>query len=193
MNEIVTAYSIYMLLATFGLTLGYHRYFSHYEFTSPKWFEVVMLVAGAICGGRDPIGWVGVHRMHHRYSDTDNDPQAAGWKALFSAWKVPTVPIRYVRDLYRNPRVKWFHHGGAKSVWVISGILCALIGYFEIWIYIQLLSWAGFGIINYFGHLGGKPRNFFLINLIAPFEGNHKDHHVLSNAPVIPEQYRNSN
>jgi fatty-acid desaturase len=43
-----------------------------------------------------------------------------------------------------------------------------------------LLGYAGIGILNYFGHQNSKPMNRWFINILAPFEGNHNDHHSLS-------------
>ena len=40
-----------------------------------------------------------------------------------------------------------------------------------------LLGYAGIGILNYFGHQDGKPRNHWFMNILAPFEGNHDTHH----------------
>ena len=39
------------------------------------------------------------------------------------------------------------------------------------------LSYLGFGILNLFGHNLHGPVNNIWINLIAPLEGNHRDHH----------------
>ena len=46
-----------------------------------------------------------------------------------------------------------------------------------------VLSYLGFGILNLFGHDLKGPINNFWINLIAPLEGNHKDHHEYSQNP----------
>jgi hypothetical protein len=43
-----------------------------------------------------------------------------------------------------------------------------------------ILSYLGFGVLNLFGHDLKGPVNNFWINLIAPLEGNHKDHHEYS-------------
>ena len=51
----------YMLIVTIGITYGYHRYFSHKEFSPTPWQEIVMLYCGLLCGNRSPLGWVGVH------------------------------------------------------------------------------------------------------------------------------------
>lgn len=169
------SYIFYYVLVFIGITLGYHRYFAHKEFDATPAQEIIMLSCGLLCGGRDPISWAGVHRMHHRFSDTEYDPHPNDQRALFSIWKVKSVPKRFVSDLYKNPRVLWFHKYH-KRLWIASAILFLPI--IEMWLIIQGLSWAGFGLLNYFGHKNGKPINRPWLNIIAPFEGNHADHHA---------------
>lgn len=164
------------MLVFIGITLGYHRHFAHKQFDATPLQEVVMLVCGTLCGGRDPISWVGVHRMHHQFSDTEHDPHPNNWKALFSVWRVNSVPQRFVKDLYSNPRVLWFHKYH-KCLWACSAVVFLFGSIIDLWIAIQVLSWIGFGMLNYFGHKDGKPINRPILNIIAPFEGNHADHH----------------
>ena len=45
-------------------------------------------------------------------------------------------------------------------------------------------SYIGFGMLNYIGHSQQGPINNLLINLFAPFEGNHKDHHEKSKKKI---------
>jgi fatty-acid desaturase len=59
-----------------GITLGYHRYFTHRSFSTPKPVQYLMAVCGAMAGEAGPIAWVAAHRYHHTYSDTENDPHS---------------------------------------------------------------------------------------------------------------------
>ena len=167
-------YLTYMLVVFIGITLGYHRYFSHKEFEASAWQEVVMLSLGIVCGGRDPISWVGVHRMHHHFADTEKDPHGTGWTAFFSTWRVNSIPKKYVKDLYNNPRIVFFHRH-KFALWFLSFIV--MLPIWEFWVGIQVLSFFGFGMLNAFGHRDGKPVNNIFLNLIAPMEGAHAEHH----------------
>lgn len=178
---IVLSYLLYYALATIGITFGYHRYVSHKNFKVNSVGEVFILSCGLLCGGRSPLSWAGIHRMHHLYSDTEKDPHGTGLNALLSIWKVKDIPRKFVKDLYKNPRVVWFHKYH-KVLWLSSAIVCLPI--IEYWVLIQLYSWAGFGILNYFGHVDRKPVNRAWINIIAPFEGNHADHHAIKPASL---------
>jgi len=72
-----------------------------------------MLYFGSLCGCQSPISWSGVHRMHHAYADTSKDPHSPNFKKwyeiLFSSWRVKNIPRKFVKDLYENPRVLFFH------------------------------------------------------------------------------------
>ena len=164
----------YYILATIGITLGYHRYLSHGAFKTNKILEVVMLTCGILCGGRSALTWAATHRMHHMYADTEKDPYGTGWTALLSLWKVKSIPRKFVKDLIKNPRVMWFHKYGLY-----------VLGFFFLLFPLQIiivcaLSWIGFGVLNRFGHKDGKPVNRWWLNLIAPWEGQHEEHHHLS-------------
>lgn len=183
---LVYSYITYILLALIGITLGYHRYFSHYEFKANACQEIIMLYCGLLCGGRSVLGWAGVHRMHHAYADTYKDPHSAKyqpwWKILFSLWKVEVLPRKFVKDLLCNKRVMFFHKYGTYILITHQFIFFLIFGVNSLIIHanVFLLAYLGFGILNLWGHDQNGAKNTLWINLIAPFEGNHKDHHEYS-------------
>lgn len=175
-----------MIVVTIGITYGYHRYFSHNQFKTTPFVEIIMLYCGLLCGNRSPLGWVGVHRMHHAYADTANDPHSAKYqlwyKILFSLWRVDSIPRKFIVDTMRNPRVVFFHKY-KNIIYIINAVVLYLIFGPSVLItlaIIYLLAYLGFGILNLFGHDKNGPINNLWINFIAPFEGNHKDHHINS-------------
>ena len=64
---------LHWLTAGVGVTLGYHRLITHRSLQVPKWLEYVLLFCGTLAC-QSPLEWVAKHRMHHRYSDTTEDP-----------------------------------------------------------------------------------------------------------------------
>ena len=183
---ILFSYLSYMLIVTVGITYGYHRYFSHNEFSAKPWQEIVMLYCGLLCGNRSPLGWVGVHRMHHAYTDTPKDPHSAKYQPwysiLFSLWRVEKIPRKFLKDIITNPRVVFFHKH-RNLIYITNAILLALIFGYKALIVLAIiyaLAYFGFGALNFWGHDRKGPINNIWVNLIAPFEGNHKDHHEMA-------------
>ena len=183
---LIYGYIIYWVVAAVGITYGYHRYFAHRTFKANALTETFMLYLGLLCGGRSALTWAGVHRIHHAHADTDRDPHSPKnhpwYVILLSLWKVKSIPRKYMSDLIRNPRVMFFHKYGKYILlyhWVMTlmmfGVNALIVNAM-----VFSLSYVGFGILNFFGHDEKGPANRFLINLIAPFEGNHKDHHEYS-------------
>ena len=80
-------YISYIILATIGATFGLHRYWSHKQGKRRVWFEWLSLFCALPLGVYKPLGWIGIHRLHHKYSDTILDPHCPdhkGLKVLFS-------------------------------------------------------------------------------------------------------------
>ena len=183
---LLLSYIIYMTLALTGITRGYHRYFSHREFETTPTIEIVMLYCGLLCGVRSPLTWAGVHRMHHAYSDTPKDPHSpkymGKWRVFFSLYRIKSIPRKFIKDLLKNPRVMFFHKYGTSIWWAHVIITFFIFGSIAIWInfLVVAFSYIGYGVLNTFGHDLEGPVNRLWINAIAPFEGNHEDHHIES-------------
>src|SRR5690606_21860683 len=60
-------------LRMFGITAGYHRYFSHKSYRTSRAFQTVLAVLGASAVQKGPLWWCGLHRRHHRFSDGPGD------------------------------------------------------------------------------------------------------------------------
>lgn len=119
-----------MVFATgLGITLGFHRLFSHRAFTTWRPVEWVLMVLGCMSGQNSPFYWVAHHRTHHRHSDHDGDPHSPhiwagrrlgllrgfwhsyfGWWVLANEYNYPNgynYPKAAVRDLARRPDLAW--------------------------------------------------------------------------------------
>lgn len=64
------------VLTGHGVTVGFHRYFTHRGFRAPRWLRVGLAVAGSMAIQGSVIQWVADHRRHHRFSDKDGDPHS---------------------------------------------------------------------------------------------------------------------
>jgi stearoyl-CoA desaturase (Delta-9 desaturase) len=70
-----------------GVTVGYHRHFTHGSFKAKRPLRIALAIAGGLSIEMSVIDWVAVHRRHHKYSDQENDPHSpwrfgTDWRAL---------------------------------------------------------------------------------------------------------------
>ncbi|GAB3205863.1 acyl-CoA desaturase [Nocardia tengchongensis] len=64
------------LLTGLGITVGYHRLFTHRTFTAAPAVAVTLAVLGSMAGQGGVISWVALHRRHHECSDREGDPHS---------------------------------------------------------------------------------------------------------------------
>ena len=85
-HDVVIALVFYWV-SGLGITVGYHRYFTHGSFKAKTGLRVALAVAGSLAIEGPVITWVSDHRRHHKYSDKEGDPHSPwrygdDWKAL---------------------------------------------------------------------------------------------------------------
>ena len=97
----------------FGITGGYHRYFSHRSFKTGRLFQFGLAWLGASAGQNGPLWWVSHHRHHHRHADTGDDIHPPGLKGFWWAHAGWILSRRYdgydkslVKDLRRYPELR---------------------------------------------------------------------------------------
>jgi stearoyl-CoA desaturase (delta-9 desaturase) len=136
-------------LTGLGITVGFHRLFTHRSFkTSPAMRGVLAALGSAAVEG-PVIEWVANHRKHHRFSDQPGDPHSphldhaggtlkgtpsgahAGWRGALAGlyhahvgWIFGDESLasrdRYARDLMADPVVSFVDR--TFLVWVIAGL-----------------------------------------------------------------------
>jgi stearoyl-CoA desaturase (Delta-9 desaturase) len=57
-----------------GITVGFHRLFVHGSFETWSWVKVILAILGSMAVQGSLFHWVGMHRRHHQFSDTVEDP-----------------------------------------------------------------------------------------------------------------------
>ena len=127
---------IMWLVTGLGITVGYHRLFTHKSFQAQKNFEIGLAIAGGMAGQGGVISWACLHRRHHQLSDREGDPHSPNLhggsiKNKFNGllhshflWmrkhEYPN-PGYYVRDLLQSKhivRVNRYYY-----IWVLLGIV----------------------------------------------------------------------
>ena len=116
-----------------GVTVGYHRLFTHRAFETPAPIRYGLALLGCMNAQGAPIIWASQHRQHHAFPDEGGDPHSPylGRRpgvlgALKSLWhshyghifhQVETVdPVKYAPDLEREPFLRFLEK---RSGWVV--------------------------------------------------------------------------
>jgi stearoyl-CoA desaturase (delta-9 desaturase) len=141
-HDLVITFLLYVFTGL-GITVGYHRFFTHGSFRAGAPLTVMLAIAGSMAIEGPVLRWVADHRRHHAFSDRDGDPHSPwrygetvpallrgllhahlGW--LFDPQN--TNPKRYAPDLLRNRAVMMVSRAFAPLV-IFSLGLPALLGW----------------------------------------------------------------
>ncbi|MFI9270651.1 acyl-CoA desaturase [Kitasatospora sp. NPDC052896] len=74
-TDVIIATVMYFT-ACHGITIGYHRFFTHRAFKANRPLKIAMAVAGSLAVEGPLVRWVADHRKHHKFSDKAGDPHS---------------------------------------------------------------------------------------------------------------------
>ncbi|MDP8930938.1 MAG: acyl-CoA desaturase, partial [Actinomycetota bacterium] len=66
----------FYVFTVLGVTVGYHRLFTHRSFEVSLPIRALLAVAGSMAVEGSIIDWVATHRRHHAYADVYGDPHS---------------------------------------------------------------------------------------------------------------------
>jgi len=69
-------FALFYLIPGLGITVGFHRYFTHRSFETSRPFKAVLAVLGSMTSQGPVCQWVSDHRKHHAHSDVEGDPHS---------------------------------------------------------------------------------------------------------------------
>src|SRR3954469_20864022 len=128
-----------MYIATgLGITVGFHRLFTHRSFKTGKAVRAILAALGSAAIEGPVISWVADHRKHHTFSDQPGDPHSphvdhghglkGALRGLFHAhvgWLFIHTQRgnrqRYAPDLMDDPMIRWIDR--TFVLWVVVGLL----------------------------------------------------------------------
>jgi stearoyl-CoA desaturase (delta-9 desaturase) len=124
------------VLTALGITVGFHRLFTHRAFQTYPAVQFVLGVLGSMAVQGSLLKWVALHRRHHAHSDRPGDPHSPHlhgggilgllrglWHAHLG-WVFQADPPdldRYVKDLRRSALLRMV--STLFPVWVVLGLL----------------------------------------------------------------------
>jgi stearoyl-CoA desaturase (delta-9 desaturase) len=133
----IVVFAILYLVTGLGVTVGFHRLFTHRSFATKPWMRGVFAAAGSMAIEGPVISWVADHRKHHAFADQPGDPHSphvdhgVGWRGALRGlahahmgWLFIHTQRgarkRYAPDLVADPVVSWVDR--TFVVWVLSGL-----------------------------------------------------------------------
>ena len=182
----------YCFLETFAGNIGLHRYYGHKSFETSKSWDFILRFLSHYIGVGSVVSWVGQHRKHHHFSDTDYDVhnfRSLGLaKVLFGVWDV-TIEKKYIKDVIKNDKLMWWH----RNYWgfhVLLILVFSLIGVEFLFAFYALPNLmcliSGYVLAIVTHHHGyvtyelenDRSTNSCIANIYTLGEGWHNNHHA---------------
>ena len=148
--------ALFFAIAAHGITIGFHRAFTHGSFTPNRPLKIALAIAGSLAIEGPVARWVADHRKHHAFSDAEGDPHspwaygesarglAKGFLFAHTGWlfDVEQTPIeKYAPDLLKDRDIARISR--LFPLWVAVSLLApALLG--------GVLSWSWHGALTAF-------------------------------------------
>lgn len=113
---VIGLFVFFLVFRALGLTVAYHRYFSHRAFKTSRFFQFVLALWGGLCAQRGPLWWASKHRTHHRHCDRPGDPHSPHvdnlWESHIGwALKGESMETNFdmVKDFKKYPELIFFN------------------------------------------------------------------------------------
>lgn len=178
----------------FGVTAGYHRYFSHRTFKTGRVQQFLLAFLAQTSSQKGVLWWAAHHRHHHKHSDTARDlhsPVVDGFWYAHMGWiynHTSETDLDKVRDLAKYPELLFLNRFWYMPPVLLGVGVWALLGWSGLFVGFVLstvLLWHGTFFINSLAHVLGTrryntsddSRNSMLLALITLGEGWHNNHH----------------
>ncbi len=135
-SDLIVFATMYVLTGL-GITVGFHRLFTHRSFKTGKAVRATLAALGSMAIEGPVISWVADHRKHHVFSDQEGDPHSPhvdhghglkgalrglmhahlGWLFIHTQRGLKS---RYAPDLIADPVVNWVSR--TFLLWVIASL-----------------------------------------------------------------------
>jgi stearoyl-CoA desaturase (delta-9 desaturase) len=189
----VLAFGLYAVCG-FCMAGCYHRYLAHRSYRTSRVLCFLMSAGACVALRGGPLWWAGLHRHHHRFSDSPDDTHSPAKGAVwtYAGWllsgRFTRTPYALVRDLARYPELRWLNRN-----WLLPPALLALV-------VLLVGGWSAFAVgfclasvallhsqalLDVAAHSFGwrryatpdTSRNSFLVSFLFMGEGWHNNHH----------------
>ena len=198
-QNLTAALVTWWIAGSWGIGMAYHRLLTHGGFKTPKWLEYALTFCGTLGLQSGPISWVATHRIHHKFTETEEDPHSPrggtiwahiGWILQGEAQvKDDETMQRYAPDLMKD-KFYVFLNKYYYMTPVLAGVILFFIGGWSmvLWgVFLRnVIGWHSTWLVNSATHLWGTrrfethddSRNNGLIAALTFGEGWHNNHHA---------------
>jgi stearoyl-CoA desaturase (delta-9 desaturase) len=197
-SALILCFVLYWLTGGIGITLGFHRLFSHHSFKVPKSIAYVIAFLGTLAGQSGLLWWVARHRAHHKEPDQEGDPHSPrdgfwwshiGWLFVRSDLDEFETYKKFVPDLAKDPYYRFL----TNYFWTVNFLLAGLL---YLWGGVSFLVWGmavrmvivyhATWLVNSATHKWGYRSfrtqddscNLWWVSLVTFGEGWHNNHHA---------------
>ena len=191
--------ALHWITGGLGITLGFHRLLTHRSFKVPKALEYLLAIIGSLACQGGPIKWVVAHRLHHAYSDQEEDPHTPlksffwahmGW-CLYQNKSIddPREYPKFAPDLTQDRMMVFIDRVHILWTLIFAASLYLWGGWpFVVWgIFVRLvLVYHATWLVNSAAHVWGyqtyhskdQSKNLWWVALMTFGEGWHNNHHA---------------
>jgi stearoyl-CoA desaturase (delta-9 desaturase) len=135
----LVVFAILYVATGLGITVGFHRHFTHRSFKTRPAIRAILAVLGSVAVEGPVISWVADHRKHHAFADQEGDPHSphghgggirgalAGLAHAHLGWLFIHTHrgkrTRYAPDLLKDPVVRFVDR--TFVLWAAAGFAAA--------------------------------------------------------------------
>lgn len=200
--ELFILFIVTYQLKALGITVGFHRLFSHSAFKINRVGAFVLCLMGTFAGQGPLKRWVFHHRAHHRFSDKKGDPHSPHYNNFYYGhvgWLFNPDSFDdsiYGRDFLKlSPEVEFISNNSNK-IFLLQWPLLYLIGGADyVWVGFVFSTVAVLQstfLVNSLCHVrGSRPyetkdgsRNNWLVVFLTNGEGWHNNHHYRPSSAI---------
>ncbi len=194
-TEAAICCAVLYFVRMFGVTGGYHRYFSHRTYRTSRVFQFLLAFLAQSSAQRGALWWAAHHRHHHRHSDQVQDTHSVAQDGFWYSHLMwiferdnQATQYKYIPELARFPELRFL-----DRYHLIAPILMGTVVFFTLgasglffgFFFSTVLLWHGTFTINSLSHVFGtrrfattdNSRNNWFLAIVTLGEGWHNNHH----------------
>lgn len=199
-NLLLWSYFSWIIIGVLGVSLVYHKIFSHKSF-EPAWyfrpFMYLLTFCGMLSGQGSPLSYSAVHRCYHHPNSDQNEsdphsPEVHGFLNAYYGWHFHPKRITFngIRDLLDDKILRFCHQNYYSFFWLVFFTSALISPRFLIFCVLipGMVHLHQMNILNSFSHrkwfgyrnfdIEDHSVNNFIFGILTFGTGFHNNHHA---------------